>query len=67
MPIKFGKKRKFEEADNLSVNVKKTKVTQVVIASNDSSPSGLIWDGYNYSCAYDALFTVLYEIWSIEI
>ena len=50
----------------MSVNVKKTKVTQVVIASNDSSPSGLIWDGYNYSCAYDALFTVLYEIWSTD-
>jgi hypothetical protein len=64
--VKFGKKRKFEEADNLSVSVKKTKATQIVIASNDSSPSGLIWDGDNYSCAYDALFTVLYEIWSTD-
>jgi len=42
VPVKFGKKRKFEEADNLSVNVKKSKATQIVIASNDSSPSGLI-------------------------
>jgi len=25
VPVKFGKKRKFEEADNLSVNVKKYK------------------------------------------
>jgi len=24
------------------------------------------WDGDNYSCAYDALFTVLYEIWSTD-
>src|ERR1700692_1849096 len=35
------------------------------MASDDSSsPSGLIWDSNNYSCAYDSLFTVLYEIWS---
>jgi len=47
----------------LSVSAKKTKAAQIVIASNDSSPSGLIWDSNNYSCAYDALFTVLYEIW----
>ena len=50
----------------MSVCVKKTKETQIVIASNDSSPSGLIWDGDNYSCVYDALFTVLYEIWSTD-
>ena len=27
-------------------------------------PKGFIWDGNNYSCAYDALFTVLYDIWN---
>ena len=27
-------------------------------------PRGFIWDGNNYSCAYDALFTVLYDIWN---
>jgi hypothetical protein len=32
--------------------------------NDSSSPSGLIWDGNNYSCAYDSLFIVLYEIWS---
>ena len=36
----------------------------VMASSDSSSPSGLIWDGENYSCAYDALFTVLFEIWS---
>jgi hypothetical protein len=41
----------------LSVSVKKTKTAQIIITSNDSSPSGLIWDGDSYSCAYDALFT----------
>jgi hypothetical protein len=49
----------------LSASTKKTKAVQIIIASNDpSSPSGLIWDSDNYSCAYDSLFTVLYEIWS---
>ena len=37
---------------------KKIKADQTVIASNEpSSPSALIWDGANYSCEYDALFT----------
>ncbi|KAJ7705926.1 hypothetical protein B0H16DRAFT_1219719, partial [Mycena metata] len=26
-------------------------------------PIGLIWDSTNYSCGYDAFFTVLYNIW----
>ena len=35
-------------------------------SADSSSPSRLIWDGKNYSCTYDALFTVLFEIWSSE-
>ena len=63
LPVKSGKKRKLEEAKNLSASVKKTKAAQMIIASdNSSSPDGLIWDGDNYSCAYDALLTILYEI-----
>ena len=26
-------------------------------------PPGMEWDGENHSCAYDALFTILYNIW----
>ncbi|KAF8896912.1 hypothetical protein CPB84DRAFT_1681957 [Gymnopilus junonius] len=29
----------------------------------ENSPHGLIWDPVNYSCAYDSVFTVLYNIW----
>jgi hypothetical protein len=36
--------------------------TQMI--TDSYSPSGLIWDGNDYSCAYDALLTILYEIWS---
>src|SRR6202167_2696649 len=67
IPVKSGKKRKLEEAENLSASVKKTKAAQMIVASdNSSSPDGLIWDGDNYSCAYDALLTILYEIWSTD-
>ncbi|KAH6874674.1 hypothetical protein BKA70DRAFT_1044173, partial [Coprinopsis sp. MPI-PUGE-AT-0042] len=29
-------------------------------------PIGFIWDHVNYSCAYDAILTVLYNIWIKE-
>src|ERR1700683_4842610 len=35
-----------------------------IASNNSSSPAGLIWDGDNYSCAYDALLPILYEVWS---
>jgi hypothetical protein len=31
------------------------------------SPSGLVWDGDNYSCAYNGLFRILFEIWSTDV
>ena len=47
----------------MSESNKKIKADQMVIVSNEPpSPSGLVWDGANYSCAYDPLFTV--DIWS---
>ena len=65
VPLKSGKKRKFEGAENMSESNKKMKADQIVIVTNEpSSPSGLVWDGANCSCAYDALFAVLYDIWS---
>jgi hypothetical protein len=30
---------------------------------NNDVPPGSQWDGDNYSCAYDALFTILFNIW----
>src|SRR6202789_1493664 len=38
----------------------------IVASVNSSSPDGLIWDGDNYTCAYDALLTILCEIWSTD-
>ena len=49
----------------MSESHKKIKADQIVIVTNvPSSPSVLVWDGANYSCAYNALSTVLYDIWS---
>ena len=64
VPIKSEPKRKIEEAEILSVSVKKTKTAQMI--TDSYSPSGLIWDGNDYSCAYDAFLTILYEIWSTD-
>ena len=62
VPINSSKKRRVEDEENGSESTKKTKTAQMIMASADSSsPSGLIWDGENYSCAYNALFTVLFE------
>jgi len=26
----------------------------------------MVWDGQDYSCAYDSLFTILYHIWNSD-
>ena len=57
-----SKKRKLNE----KMPVKSSKKSRATYHSNGSAPIGLIWDGDNYSCAYDALFTILYEIWSSD-
>ena len=31
--------------------------------TQNTIPKGLIWDSINHSCAYDSIFTVLYNIW----
>jgi hypothetical protein len=40
---------------------KKKKLTRF---DEDITPPGTQWDGNNYSCAYDALFTILFNIWA---
>ena len=40
---------------------KKEKLTRF---NEDDTPPGTQWDGNNYGCAYDALFTILFNIWT---
>jgi len=35
-----------------------------IVSSINTCPRGLQWDNVNFSCAYDALFSVLLEMWS---
>ena len=66
VPVKSSKKRKSED-ERLNPSDKKHKISQIMVSSPDpSSPVGLRWDGQNYSCAYDAFFVVLYDIWSSD-
>jgi len=41
----------------------KTKLTNF---DEDDTPPGTQWDGNNYSCAYDALFSILFNIWTTK-
>ncbi len=42
---------------------KKQKMEQSDSDGEDDVPCGLVWDANNYSCAYDSLFVILYDIW----
>ena len=39
------------------------KKKQKLTTFDDDAPPGSQWDENNYSCAYDALFTILFNIW----
>jgi hypothetical protein len=57
---KNSKKRKSSEVPSDFPANKKHKLNNSNV--NNTSPVGLIWDNQNYSCAYDSLFTILYNI-----
>ena len=42
---------------------KKGKTLQQHIPSSGHGPIGFIWNGTNWSCAYDTVFTILLHIW----
>ena len=50
-----------------AITKQRQEIQIAIAANNSSSPSGLVWDGDNHSCAYDVLFTVLYKIWSTNV
>jgi hypothetical protein len=63
VPIKDTLKRKlYEDADDpLFCSTKKK--TCLEINRTNKAPIGLLWDCVNYSCAYDSLMTIMYNIW----
>jgi hypothetical protein len=55
------KKRKIDAVDDAVDDVGDDSTMSN--SKNTSMPVGFVWDELNYSCAYDALFTILYDIW----
>ena len=49
----------------LNVNLQKMKWASEIQQDNIDldEPQGLIWDGENYSWAYDSLFSIIWNIW----
>jgi hypothetical protein len=56
------KRRKLEEC-SMPLNMKKSKLNRTNIRHLNGPPIGLVWDGDNYSCPYDSLFVIFYNIW----
>jgi hypothetical protein len=56
--------KKHKLLDDEHTFVKKNKLARLPFDEEHSTdPQGLIWDGVNYSCAYDAFFSILWNIW----
>ena len=65
IPVSNSKKRKLDESDDKNVGVaKKLKLSVQDIPDYLHSPIGPKWDPENYSCAYDAMFSILCYIWT---
>ncbi|KAF9471130.1 hypothetical protein BDN70DRAFT_820439 [Pholiota conissans] len=47
--------------NNDSLHKDKRMCTKTMV--DNEQPLGLKWDSVNYSCAYDAIFTILYNVW----
>jgi hypothetical protein len=58
-----SKKRKLDIEDVAPFKKVKFAAGAQVDHIHDMSLIGLTWDGTNYSCAYDSLFTILHGIW----
>jgi len=64
-------KRKADEISSVIKNDEKSSVKIIpnkrprinLDIQNQDAPIGLIWDSEDHSCAYDALFTILGDIW----
>jgi hypothetical protein len=57
-------KRGPSDIDELKKQSPATNIPRMEATQDDSALRGLIWDSESYSCAYDSLFTVLYNIWT---
>ena len=59
--VSIKKRKREEDVHEMQNNI--TKKSKDTILSDLSGPIGLNWDNDDWSCGYDALFTILYNIW----
>ncbi len=55
--VVYEKKRKIECTEDIPVTKKRR------LGSTHRLPKALTWDGTDYSCAYDAMYSILYNVW----
>ena len=65
MPVVVSKHALDEDKESLPAK-KKRKTSGQSTCNAIISPLGLQWDSNDYSCAYDALFGILYNIWVLN-
>lgn len=57
-------KRKAIEDVNNTAPLRNTKKSKFSHTTETIYPIGLIWDGKDFSCAYDALLSIMFNMWS---
>ena len=61
--VPVAAKRSCLDDGDITMPIQKKRKTAATISPTPSSPVGIQWDAVNHSCAYDALFGILYNIW----
>jgi len=59
-------KRGHSEVDFIEKSSLATKMPRMESTCQGTALRGLTWDSKDYSCAYDSLFTILYNIWTAD-
>jgi hypothetical protein len=67
-PQKLKRKHSLDTKDSIATKMQKTTETEPHIQFESEyevqyPPLGTTWDGINWSCAYDSLIVILYDIW----
>jgi hypothetical protein len=62
-PLSSLKRKKNIEQEEEATGPPKKKKRRLTVHNTQIGPVGLIWDAQNYSCAYDSLLTIFFDIW----
>lgn len=65
IPVTVTASKRPLDVDNnrtVVIKAKRAKLSEETI-TKDQGPLGFVWDGENYSCAYDSVLTILLSIW----